>query len=43
MRNVASSMVAQLLFNNGSAATSYPQLNAAGGTVTVSGFYFATT
>ncbi|EOG2011408.1 right-handed parallel beta-helix repeat-containing protein [Klebsiella oxytoca] len=41
MRNVASSMVAQLLFNNGSAATSYPQLNAAGGTVTVSGFYFA--
>ncbi|HBS4243290.1 TPA: right-handed parallel beta-helix repeat-containing protein [Klebsiella quasipneumoniae subsp. quasipneumoniae] len=43
MRNVASSTAAQLLFNNGSAATSYPQLNAAGGTVTVSGFYFATT
>lgn len=43
MRNVAGSTAAQLLFNNGSAATSYPQLNAAGGTVTVSGFYFATT
>ncbi|WP_334676237.1 right-handed parallel beta-helix repeat-containing protein, partial [Klebsiella oxytoca] len=41
MRNINGSTVAQLLFTDGAAATSYPQVNGAGGSVQVSGFYFA--
>ncbi|CDL51380.1 Phage tail fibers [Klebsiella pneumoniae ISC21] len=41
MRNINGSTVAQMLFTDGAAATSYPQVNSAGGSVQVSGFYFA--
>lgn len=40
MRNMNGSNVAQLVFFDGAAANSYPQLNTAGGSVQVSGFYF---
>lgn len=41
MRNINGSTVAQMIFFDGAAATSYPQINSAGGSVQVSGFYFA--
>ncbi|MDV1589654.1 right-handed parallel beta-helix repeat-containing protein, partial [Klebsiella pneumoniae] len=40
MRNMNGSNVAQMVFFDGAAANSYPQLNTAGGSVQVSGFYF---
>ncbi|HDV0469225.1 TPA: right-handed parallel beta-helix repeat-containing protein, partial [Klebsiella pneumoniae] len=41
MRNINGSTVAQMIFFDGAAATSYPQVNSTGGSVQVSGFYFA--
>lgn len=41
MRNVSNSIVAQMIFFDGAASQSYPALNTAGGSVQISGFYFA--